>query len=173
MKTKLALIGMFLSLALTIQLSGQDKAKTAMLDEPTFEKKTDGLDLKVWIVDQKDKTKMAMRDDKEGMHKKDTSKAGMGMSRGTDMHRMGESMMGGTHHIMIQAKESKDGKEIKESPKILITSPSKKATSIQLKSMGNNYGGSLTLDEKGEYEFSVSVNVNGVPEVVPFMYTVK
>jgi hypothetical protein len=56
---------------------------------------------------------------------------------------------------------------------VLYMSPSGKSTSVDLKSMMNHFGGSLTLDEKGEYLFKVSVDVAGVTKSTQFKYIVN
>jgi hypothetical protein len=37
----------------------------------------------------------------------------------------------------------------------------------------NHFGDGLTLTEKGEYQFTVIVKVDGVPKSTQFKYTVK
>jgi hypothetical protein len=39
--------------------------------------------------------------------------------------------------------------------------------------MMSHFGGALTLDEKGEYRFTVDVNVGGVSKTTQFQYAVK
>lgn len=163
MKTKLALTGILLFLMVSFQLQAQ--TKEFVISKPTFEKKMEGLDLKIWIVDQNERDHAA----------RDTSSRGMAMSRNqvaTNMPRM-EELTGGTHQIILQARESEKGKEIEDAPKIIIVSPSKGAEAVELKAIRKNYGGILTLNEKGEYEFTVTVNVNGAPEVIPFKYIIE
>jgi hypothetical protein len=93
----------------------------------------------------------------------------MGMNKATM-----DSMMAGTHHIMLDVPDAAIGKEIANaSAKVLIVSPSKKNSSVDLKPMMSHFGGALTLDEKGKYQFTVSVNVNGVSKSKEFQYVVK
>jgi len=167
MKIRIALIGMFLLLTIS-QLQGQERAKTAIMDEPVFEKSMDGLDIKVWIVDEKNKSRFAIRNEEE--------KSGMATERNqvvTDGPVNDSALPIGTHYIAIRAKENKNGKELEESPTVLIESPSKDAIKVQLKAVRDNYVGSLILEDKGEYKFTLTVNVSGVPEAIPFTYTVK
>jgi hypothetical protein len=162
---------------------------SSMMGKPTVE----GLHMKVWPMTQKHHKKMMKgkmgqmmmdKDMKEmkhdGMGMKDTSMAmnedmngmkhdGMGMNKA-----MMDSMMAGTHHIMLEVTDASLGKEIANaSAKVLIASPSKKNSSVDLKPMMSHFGGGLTLDEKGEYQFTISVNVDGVSKTTQFQYPVK
>lgn len=166
MKIRIALMGMFLFLAIS-QLPGQERAKTAIIDEPAFEKSMEGLDLKVWIVDEKNKSRFVIRNEEE--------ESGMAAERNqvvTDGPINDSALPIGTHYIAVSAKET-DGKEMEESPTVLIESPSKGATKVRLKALRDNYVGSLILEDKGEYKFTLTVNVSGIPEAIPFTYTVK
>jgi hypothetical protein len=138
-------------MAVVMPIFGQDnKAKTDMKKndmsdmaaKPTFEATTGGLHLKVWVMAKG-----------EGMKDND--------------------MMAGTHHIMVAVTDAESGKEVTDANvKILSLSPTNKSASVDLKTMMNQFGGNLSLDEKGEYELTVSVDVNGVANSTPFKYTV-
>jgi hypothetical protein len=39
--------------------------------------------------------------------------------------------------------------------------------------MMGQYGGNLNLDEKGDYELNISIDVNGTSNLTPFKYTVN
>jgi hypothetical protein len=101
---------------------------------------------------------------------------GMGM-RHDDMgmdNETREAMMAGTYHIMLDVTDATSGKEIANtSAKILIVSPSKKNSSIDLKPAMSYFGNGLALDEKGEYKIAVSVNVDGVSKTKQSQYSVK
>ena len=82
--------------------------------------------------------------------------------------------MAGTHHLMLEALEVSSGKEIANaSAKVDIVSPSKKNSTVDLKTMMKHFGSGITLDEKGEYQLTVSVNAGGVSKTTQFKYTVK
>ena len=169
MKTKYLLLSAVLTIALTLPMFGQhthdDTSKTdmkkhdmsSMMGKPTVDATVEGLHMKVWLITQKQHKEMM-----KGM-KHD----GMEMDKATK-----ESMMAGTHHIMLDVKDSASGKEI-ATAKVLIVSPSKKNSFVDLKPMMDHFGGGLTLDEKGEYQFTVSVNVDGVSKTTQFQYAVK
>jgi len=86
-----------------------------------------------------------------------------------------ESVLTGTHHIMLDVVEAESGNEIDDaSARIDIVSPSDTHSSVDLTTMSmNHFGGGLTLDEEGEYDFTLSVNVNGVSTTTQFQHTVK
>ena len=87
---------------------------------------------------------------------------------------MMNSMAAGTHHIVVDATEIASGKEIADaSAKVLLESPSKKSSSVNLTPMMQHFGGALTLNEKGEYRFTVNVSVGGVTKTTQFQYAVK
>jgi hypothetical protein len=167
MKVKVIVLGLLLFVSLAFKTSGQE-AKTAVISEPTFEKKTDNVDLQVWIIPEN--KKLSDTSSTSGMGSRVDLESNQVI---TEMPDLVESLPQGTHYITLRAKESGDGKVVEESPKVLITGPSKEAVSIQLKGRKNNYAGSLILKEKGEYNFTISVNVSGIPETFPFKYTVK
>lgn len=103
---------------------------------------------------------------------KDTAEAIQG-SRSMTGARV-DSMTTGTHHIVLDATEIASGKEIAgASATVLVKSPSKKSSSVDLKPMMQHFGGALTLDEKGEYQFTVNINVGGVTKTTQFQYAVK
>ena len=82
--------------------------------------------------------------------------------------------MAGTHHIMLEVTDAAIGKNIADaSAKVLLVSPSRKNSSVDLKRMMSHFGSALTLDEKGEYQVTVSVNVGGVSKTTRFQYAVK
>jgi hypothetical protein len=107
---------------------------------------------------------MGMGKDTKGM-KHD----GMGMNKA-----MMDSMMAGTHHIMLDVTDATSGKEIANaSAKVMIVFPSKKSSSVDLRPKMSHFGGALALDETGEYRFTIDVNVGGVSKTTQFQYAVK
>jgi hypothetical protein len=204
MKTTHALLATVLAIALTLPMFGQEtrdeKAKTdmrqrdtsSMLGKPTVDVTVEGLHMKVWLMTQKQHKElmkgkmgqMMMHGEKEGamgrMGMKDTS-MGMGKDmKGMKDTSMGmnkammDSMMAGTHHIMLEVSDASLGKEIADaSAKVLIVSPSRYNATVDLKPMRGHFGGALTLSEKGKYQIAVTVNVNGVSKTKEFEYSMK
>jgi hypothetical protein len=168
---------------------------SSMMGKPTVDAAVEGLHIKVWLMTQKEHKEMMERGmgqmmmhgekqgamiqpDMKGM--KDTSMAaGKEMqvmkhdNMGTNKAMM-DSMMAGTHHVGLEVTDATNGKEVGNArAKLLIISPSKKPSSVELKPMMSHFGGALTLDEKGEYLFTVDVNIGGVSKTARFQYVVK
>jgi hypothetical protein len=165
---------------------------SSMMGKPTADATVGGLHMKVWLMTQKQhkgmmkdkKGRMMMHGEKQGemggMGMKDTSmgmdKDMMGMKHeGMEMDKATkDAMMAGTHHIGLDVTDAAKGTEIANaSVNLLIESPSKKTSSVDLKPMMSHFGSGLTLDEKGQYNFTVNVNVGGVTKLTKFQYTVK
>jgi hypothetical protein len=131
----------------------------SMMGKPTLDATVEGLRMKVWLMTQKHH-KMMMKEMKNDSMKIDKATK--------------EAMMAGTHHLMLHVTDAASGKVIADAGvKVLILSPSKKNSSVELKPIMNHFGDGLTLTEKGEYQFTVIVKVDGVPKSTQFKYTVK
>jgi hypothetical protein len=168
---------------------------SSMMGNPTVDATVDGLHLKVWLMTQNEHKEMMKGDMGQMMKRsendapiermetrkmKDTTMGmgkdmmgmkheGMGMRKG-----MRDSMMAGTHHIVLDVTDVSGGRDVaKASAKVVIVSPSKKTSSVDLKPRMSHFAGALTLDEKGEYTLTVSVNVSGVATTKQFPYAVK
>ena len=198
MKTKYAILSTALAIALTLPLFGQhnhaDTTKTGMkkhdmsdmLGKPALDATVEGLHMKVWLMTQEQHKSMMKDHDMRGMKHdgmgmgKEMKHDGMGTGKGMKHDGMEmdkgtkDSMMSGSHHIMLDVTDAASGKEIADaSARILILSPSKKNSSVDLKAAMNHFGTGLTLDEKGIYKMTVSVDVKGVSKTKAFEYTVK
>jgi hypothetical protein len=169
--------------------------RSSLLGKPTADATVEGLHMKVWLMTQVQhkemmKEKMGqvmMHGDKEGEIGRMDMKGMKDTSLGTDNDLKGliqggrsanktmmDSMTAGTHHIRLDLTDAVGGKDISNaSAKILIVSPSEKKSSVDLTPMKSHFGGALTLDEKGEYRFTVDVNVGGVSKTTQFQYAVK
>lgn len=170
------------------------------MGKPTFEATSGDLLFSIWITTQEEHKKMMTEMSEKGMDKdmgsmKDKDKAmdkdmdtkgmkDMGMKKDTSSMKgkgMGmdnatkEAMMAGTHHMMVEVKNTKSGKETNAiSAKVEIVSPTNKNSSVDLKMpMTDHFGSGLTLDEKGEYQLTVSVLVGNVSKQIKLKYTVK
>jgi hypothetical protein len=203
-KHVLLLTGLTLALTLPMfgQHTHDDKTKThmkqqdmsSMMGKPTVDATVEGLHMEVWLMTQKQHKEMMkgkmgqmMHGEKEGamgrMEMKGMKDTSMRMGKDTKGMKhdgMGmnkskmDSMMAGTHHIMLDVTDAAIGKEIANaSAKILIVSPSKKSSSVDLTPMMSHFGAALTLEEKGGYQFTVDVNVGGVSKTTQFEYAVK
>ena len=185
---KYALLSTILTLALAMSVFGQSvrtlKAKTVsktpelsgMMGKPTVDGVAEGVHIKVWVVTHKQYAKlMKGKMGKMMMQGEEGSNVG-GMKDGSmksDMDRK-EALIPSTHHLMVNVIDGATGKELTaSSAKVLIISPSMKNSSVDLHPMKNNFGCGLTLDEKGDYQLTVNVLVNGVTETKQFPFKVK
>jgi hypothetical protein len=171
MKTKYVLLPAVLIIVLAMTVFGRqnhdgttkkDMKKhdmMSMMGKPTVDATVEGLHMKIWLMTQKDHKKMM----------KEMKNDDMKMDKATK-----EAMMAGTHHIMLHVTDAASGKDITDaSVKVLIVSPSKKNSSVELKPMMSHFGDGLTLAKKGEYQFTVIVKVDGVPKSTQFKFKVK
>jgi len=192
MKIKYALLSTALTFFLTLPMFGYythgDTVKadmkhhhmSKMMGKPTVDATFEGLHMKVWLMTQKHHEEMMKKMKHDGMQMKDTSMSmnegmkgmkhdGMKMEKATM-----DAMMAGTHCIMLDVTDAASGKELADaSVKVLIVSPSKENSSVDLLPMRSHFGDGLTLAEKGKYEITVSVIVHGVTKSKEFQYTVK
>lgn len=124
MKIKYALLLTVLAVAFTVPMFGQDTEMkkhdlSSMIGKLIVDTTFEGLHIKVWLVAQKEHKEM-MKEKMEGkdMGMKDTSMAmkedmkeikhdGMEMNMA-----MMDSMIAGTHHIMLDVTDASLGKEI-------------------------------------------------------------
>ena len=164
-----------------------------IMGKPTVDATVEGVHMRVWLMTQKQHKKMMEgkmghmmmnKDMKEmkhdGMKMNDTS-----MEMGKDMNGMKhdgmemnkammDSMMAGTHCIMLEVTDADTKKDISgASAKLMIMSPSKKHSTVDLKPMMKHFGSGLMLEEKGKYQLLVTVNANGESKTKEFRYTVK
>lgn len=179
MKTKYLLLSTIMIIVLTLTVFGQTtrnvKTKTikkendisSVMGKPVYESTVDSLNTKVWIITQKKykgmmKTKMgkimSMMKDKK-----------IEMDKATK-----EALIAGTHYFIFDVTNIKNGKEILDtSAKVEIVSRSKKISSVHLQPMMNHFGGGISLDEKGEYLFTINLNVGAGYKTTQLKYKVK
>lgn len=176
MNIKYVFLSIVLAIALTLPVFGQEKHAdmtksdlkmhdmSSMMGKPTVEATVDGLNMKVWVMTQQQHKKM-----KSEMKMSEMKNSSMKMNKA-----MMDPMMAGTHHIMLNLKDTVIGEDIANATaNVLIVSPSNKNSSVDLNPMMSHFGGALTLDEKGKYQFKVSVIVGGVTRSTQFQYVVE
>lgn len=146
MKRKLAIITTALTLlAFVMPLHGQAV-------KPTFEATTAGIQMKVWIMITAGVTKVT----------------DMSSAKATST-----APKGNTYHVMVELKKA-DGKVLTDvNASMMAVSPAGKNTSVELKPMMEQYGSDFTLDEKGEYQLTIQLNVGGVPNSTQFKFVAK
>ena len=176
----------------------QDPLK--MMGKPTFEATSGDLLFSIWIISQVEHKKMMTEMSEKGMHMemgsmKDKDKEMDAVMDTSGIKDMGmkkdstnckdramvmddatkEAMMSGTHHMMVEVKNTANENETNAtSAKVEIVSPTNKNSSVNLKTpFLNHFGSGLTLDEKGEYQLTVSVLVGSVSKTIKVKYTVR
>lgn len=87
---------------------------------------------------------------------------------------MMESMMAGTHHVMVVILDEENMKEIENAEvELQVTSPSGQTSTLELMSMMNHSCGGLSFEEKGTYGISANVEVQNKTRRAQFEYEVK
>lgn len=175
MKTKYVLLSTILVIVLTITMFGQPtnnvKTETVIkkndvanvMGKPVYQSTTDSLTTKVWIISQKQikemmTTEMGKMKDKK-MEKDKSTK---------------ESMMTGNYCIILDVTNISNGKEFADtSAKVEVVSPSKKLSSVNFIPMMNYFGGGVSLDEKGDYLFTINLNIGIGYKTTQFKYMLK
>ena len=138
-----------------------------VMGKPVFESTVDSLNTKVWIISQ--------RENKEVM-KTNTGKTMGKMKEKNSVANKStkDAIKAGTHYFIFDVTNITNGKEVADtSAKVEIVSPSKKIVSVNLKPMMNHFGSGVTLDEVGEYLFTINLNVGAGYKTTQFKYAVK
>lgn len=169
-----------------------DHDMVKLMGTPTVDAAVEGVQMKVWIMSQKQHKKLMKKNkskmmghemndmNHDGMKMKDSGASKHKDMKGMDHGSMGmdkaakEAMMSGTHHMMLDVKDAASGKGLKVSTAMLmIVSPSKMSSNVDLHAMMDHFGNGLKLDEKGTYTMTVHIVVDGVSKKKDFQYTVK
>lgn len=144
----------------------KEKDVSSVMGKPVYESTVDSLNTKVWILSQK-KNKELM---KTNMGKK-MSKMNNNMVRDKETK---DAMMTGTHYLIFDITNITTGKQFADSSaKVEIVSPSRKVASVHLQPMMNHFGGGVSLYEKGEYLFTINLNIGSSYATSQFKYKVK
>ncbi len=179
MKTKYVILSAALVIILTLTMYGQTtrdmKTKTikkendvsSVLGKPVFESTVDSLNTKVWIISQKLNAEMK------------STTVGKAMGKMKDKNTVKDTeiknaISTGTHYFIFDVTNILNQKEVADtSAKVEVVSPSKKISSVNLKPMMNHFGGGVSLDEKGEYLFTVNLNIGSSYKTTQFKHKVK
>jgi hypothetical protein len=175
MKIKYALFSATIVIFFTLTSFAQTNSKintnkddiAGKLGKPVFELTVDSLNTKAWIISvQKYKELMRSNTGKKMTKMKDDK---MPMDKSTK-----ESMMSGTHYFIFDVRNITTGKEFADtSAKVAIVSPSKKMVSVSLSPMMNHFGAGISLVEKGEYLFTINLNIGSGYKTSQFKYKVN
>lgn len=194
MKTKSVFLTAILTAALALPAVGQydkDSSQTGTgkdtqgmsMGKPTYESTVQGTHLKVWVMSQAERRSMmdskSMQDsssmnnnsDNSSMDRDRTSTDKNNSQSGTT-NRYGMTGTGGTHHVRVDATDESTGQMVSNmTGTIQVTAPSMKTASVDLQSMMNHYGADVNLTEKGQYQFTLNLTVDGVSKTAQFQYT--
>jgi len=175
MKTKYVLLSTILVIVLTITMFGQPtnnvKTETVIkkndvanvMGKPVYQSTTDSLTTKVWIISQKQIKEMMTTEMNKMKDKK------MEKDKSTK-----ESMMTGNYCIILDVTNISNGKEFADtSAKVEVVSPSKKLSSVNFIPMMNYFGGGVSLNGKGDYLFTINLNIGMGYKTTQFKYTLK
>lgn len=171
---------MFLAASLVIlpalttfgQSTGKVKPKTIIkktdisnsMGKPVYESTADSLRTRVWILTQKKNKEML----KTATGKKLAKMKDKNMSMDLETRN---AMMSGTHCLIFDVTNIKNGVEIADSSaKVEVVHPSRKTSSVKFKPMMNYFGSGVSLDEKGEYLFTINLNVGSGYQTTQFKY---
>jgi hypothetical protein len=140
---------------------------SSVMGKPVYESTVDSLNTKVWIVSQKENKEMM--------------KTKMGKPMGKMKNKnipadtaTKEAITTGTHYFIFDVTNITNGKEFADtSAKVEIVSPSKKVVSVNLQPMMNHFGAGISLVEKGQYLFTVNLNVGSGYRTTQFKYAVR
>ena len=175
MKTKNVILSMILVIILTLSIFGQTdtklKTKTTikkneipkMLGKPVYASTTDSLNTKVWIISQNRnkeimKTKILKMKDKNAPID----------------NAIKEEILAGSYFIILDVTNIYSGKEFADtSAKVNIVSPSKKISSANFIPMMSYFGAGVSLNEKGDYLFTINLNIGIGYKTTQFKYTLK
>jgi hypothetical protein len=178
MKIKYVILSLIIVIFFSITIAGQTsssvKVKTiikqkdvsSVLGKPVYESTVDSLNTKVWIITQK-KYKELMSSKK--------GKLISNINNNIESDKVTKKdLITGTHYFIYDVMNVINGKEIANtSAKVEIVSPSRKVSSVHLQPMMNHFGGGITLAEKGEYLFTINLNIGWSYATSQFKYKVK
>jgi hypothetical protein len=179
MKTKYVLFSVIMVIVLTLTTFGQlDKMVkpnhginqsniSDSMGKPIFESTVDSLNTKFWILSQMKYKEMLKTNTGAAMGKmKDKN---VKMDKATK-----EAVMKGTHYFIFDVSNISNGKEFADtSAKVEIVSPTKEVTSVNLQPMMNHFGGGISLVEKGDYLFTINLNIGMGYKTTQFKYKVR
>lgn len=175
MKINAILLPMILVIVMTMGLFGQSShdgtKKTTMkkgdisrtLGRPVFARTEDSLNTRVWIISQ-NKNKEIMKTKVVKVKETDAK-----MDKTTKAE-----MMGGNYFIILDVTNTSSGKEFADSSaKVSIVTPSQKVTSVNFIPMMNYFGAGVLMNEKGDYLFTININIGWGYKTTQFKYTMK
>ncbi|MCX6150312.1 MAG: hypothetical protein NTX22_07310 [Ignavibacteriales bacterium] len=179
MKTKYVILPMILMIVMALTMFGQTtrnvKTKTVIkkndisnaMGKPVFESTVDSLRTKVWILSQKEYKGIMKTNMGTAMSKMKDKKTKM--DKATK-----EAMFDSSHYFILDITNINNGKEFADtSAKVEIVSASKKVLSLRLQPMMNHFGSGVSFNERGDYLFTINLNVGSGYKTMQFKYKVR
>lgn len=179
MKTKYVLLLTLLTTIMILPMFGQpsnmmeqmtpvkENDISNIMGKPVFESTVDSLNTKVWIVSQRKYKEMMKTNTGNAMGKMKDKNAKMDKAAK-------KAAMTGTHYFIFDVTNIANGKEFADtSAKVEIVSPTKVVASVNLQPMMNHFGGGVSLVEKGDYLFTINLNIGSGYKTTQFKYKVK
>lgn len=178
----------------------QSKKVSEIMGKPTLERLDDGIRLQVWVKTQQEHKEMmserAAPSDKEEYGRMCEGTTSRLKSHETDGHKMMgmmhdhgksdsqsevveqgmmESMMAGTHHVMVLVSDEETEKRIENAEVEIRVVPlsMKKSYTVELMSMKDHSCGGFVLDEKGVYTLILITKAGEKTHVADFQYSVN
>ena len=133
------------------------------LGRPVYASTKDSLNTKVWIISQTRnreimKTKIVKMKDNSAPMDKETK----------------EEMMAGSYFIILDVTNISSGKEFADtSAKVEVVSPTQKLSSANFIPMLSYFGAGVSITEKGDYLFTININIGMGYRTTQFKYTLK
>jgi hypothetical protein len=186
MKTKYVFLTTVLTVLLTMPMIGQygntddtlqkgSKNSGMSMAKPVYESTIQGTHLKVWVMTQAEHMKMMgskTMKDSSGMDRLGTDMDSKSGSMGMNQNNSGGVTGTATHHIRIEATDETSGQmQNNITGTIQVTSPSMKTASVDIQSEPNHYAADVNLSEKGQYQFTLNLTVDGTSKTAQFQYT--
>ena len=140
---------------------------SSVMGRPVYESTRDSLTTKIWIISKKQY--MDLSKSKQGKVINAMKSTGMKMDQATM-----DSALSGTHYIIYDVVNKINGRQFADSSaKVEIVSPVRQVTSLTLQPMLHHFGRGLNLREKGEYLFTINLNIDSSYQTTQFKYRVK
>jgi hypothetical protein len=176
MKIRNMLLPIMLVIVLGFNIYGQSKQvpvkKTIMkkndisktLGKPVFARTADSLNTRVWIISQAKNREILKT---KVVKMKDTDTKTMDKETKADL-------MAGNYFVILDVTNTGSGKEFADSSaKVSIVSPSQKITSANFIPMMSYFGAGVGMQEKGDYLFTININIGMGYKTTQFKYTLK
>ena len=158
---------------------------------PFMDTTADGLHMQVWILTQQQHRKLlggntshlSLGESSYGVEPENAAAGSISMvsnrtsaasASDEGSKSLVDSMMAGTHHIMVVVKDMPGEHELPNAgATVVLVSPSEKSSTVDLAPLRGRLGAGISLRERGGYHMTLSVFDNGVTITKEFTYLVR